>query len=202
SYVTVESVTVELLALVINYLLARPARADIIYTFTTTSPAPLAGPVSGSFVVPDSVILNNFITASEITSYNFILPSATSPFAPATFAPPDVLTIASPFNGAILVNPITGDFEADSRINITDSTTTQQLGLTTFPGTTPPLTPQYQVATGTAFFVQGSGVWRVQRTGAVVPEPSSILLVSTAGIFGLVYYGARRRSWAALVGHQ
>jgi hypothetical protein len=63
-----------LLALIINYLLARPARADIIYTFTTTSPAPLAGPVSGSFVVPDSAILNNFITASEITSYNFILP--------------------------------------------------------------------------------------------------------------------------------
>jgi hypothetical protein len=134
-----------------------------------------------------------------------VLPLATSPFAPATLAPPDVLTIASPFNGAILVDPITGDFGADSRISIADSTTTQQLGLTTFPGATPPLIPQYQVIIGTVPFeqvTQGSGVWRVQRTGAVVPEPSSILLVSTAGIFGLVYHGARRRSRAALVGRQ
>jgi hypothetical protein len=65
-----------------------PAEATIIYTFTTTAPAPLAGPVSGAFPVPDSAILDGFIRAPEIISYQFVLPSAAAPFAPTTLPHP------------------------------------------------------------------------------------------------------------------
>lgn len=177
-----------LTVLIIGCLLACSAKADIIYTFNTTSAAPLAGPVSGSFVVSDSAIVDSFITAAEITSFNFILPSATSPFAPATFAPSDVLTISSPFAGAIPVDSITGNFRGDSSIQITDSTTTQRLGLTTFPGTVPPLVPQYLVSIRTGPLEQvsqGRGAWTVSQ----IPEPSAILLVGT-GL--LTLFGFRR----------
>jgi hypothetical protein len=65
-----------------------PAEATIIYTFTTTAPAPLAGPVSGAFPVPDSAILDGFIRAPEIISYQFVLPSAAAPFALTTLPHP------------------------------------------------------------------------------------------------------------------
>jgi len=58
---------------------APPAEATIIYTFTTTVSAPLAGAVSGTFSVSDSAILDSFITAPEIISYHFVLPSAAAP---------------------------------------------------------------------------------------------------------------------------
>jgi hypothetical protein len=172
---------------------AASAEATIIYTFTTTLPAPLAGPVNGAFSVSDSAILNSFITASEITSFDFILPSAMSLFAPATFAPPDVLAIFSPFAGAVAVDTITGVFTADALIQITDSSTTQRLGLTTFPGTVPPLVPQYQVIIGTGpseQSTQGSGAWTVSR----VSEPHSIVLVG-GGILGLFGFGRLRSLW-------
>jgi len=51
------------------------------------------------------------------------------------------LAIFSPFAWAIAVDPITGHFTADALIQIADSTTAQRLGLTTFPGTVPPLSP-------------------------------------------------------------
>src|SRR5262249_14981594 len=105
-----------LFVLTLTWLPARESGADIIYTFGTVSPAPLAGPVSGSFVVSDSAILDGFITAAEIRSFDFRLPQAASPFVPATFARPDALTIFSPFAGAISVNPVTGLFQADSDI--------------------------------------------------------------------------------------
>ena len=172
---------------------ATPAEATVIYTFTTTIPAPLAGTVSGTFSVPDSAILDSFITASEITSFAFTLPSAISPFAPATFAAPDVLVIFSPFAGAVAVDSITGDFTADALIQITDSATTQRLGLTTFPGTVPPLVPQYQVIIGTGpseQSTQGSGAWTVSR----VSEPHSIVLVG-GGILAMFGFRRLRRLW-------
>src|SRR5215831_20632576 len=97
-----------------TWLVGQPAMADIIYTFNTAVAAPLAGPVSGSFVVPDAAILDGFINASEIKSFSFTLPAATAPFAPATFATPDALVIFSAVSGLIPVNPITGNFTADS----------------------------------------------------------------------------------------
>jgi hypothetical protein len=184
------ALTLLILILIVSCLLTYPAQADLTYTFNTASPAPLAGPVSGSFVVSDSAILDGFITASEFTSFGFTLPFATSPFAPATFAAPDALAIFSPFAGAIMVDSITGHFTADALIQITDSTTAQRLGLTTFPGTVPPLVPQYQVILGTVpseQVAQGSGAWTVSR----VPGPSSIVLVGT-GILSLLGVWRRR----------
>jgi len=183
------ALTLLALILVVICPLTYPAQADLIYTFSTSSPAPLAGPVSGSFVVSDAAILDGFITASEFRSFGFTLPFAASPFTPATFAAPDPLAIGSPFAGAIMVDPITGHFTADALIQITDSTTAQRLGLTTFPGTVPPLVPQYQVILGTApseQVAQGSGAWTVSR----VPGPRSLVLVGT-GI--LSFLGVWRR---------
>lgn len=179
--------------LIVSCLPARESNADILYTFGTVSPAPLAGPVSGSFVVSDAAILDSLITAAEIKSYDFRLPVAVTPFAPATFAPPDSLTILSPFAGAILVNPLTGAFQADSEIIILDSTTLEELTVTTFPGTVPPLVPQYIVAIGTApsqHVAQGSGAWTVTR----VSQPSSILLIGAGASFVLLHCRHRRHS--------
>ena len=184
-----------LVVLTVNCLPARLASADITYTFTTISPAPSAGPVSGSFVVSDSAIRDSFINAAEIASYDFRLPLAAFPFIPATFAPPDTLTIASPFGGAILVDPLTGAFKMDASIGITHSATLERLGLTVFRDTVPPQFPSYGVGIGTFPFdqnAQGSGSWTV-----VIPEPSSVLFFGVAGIvFALVHYGRRRRDSA------
>jgi hypothetical protein len=176
--------------------LARPAWADFVYTFNTTSLAPLAGPASGSFRVADSAILDGFLTASEITSYGFIVSSATPPFAPATFAAPDPLTTISPFAGAIRVDPATGRFQEDAIIQISDSPSQQTLSMTVFSPIPMIGRPAYEVQFGGPFgpSTQGRGEWTVQRPGVVVPKPSTILLACAAGICGLVYQGARRRS--------
>ena len=121
-----------------------PAEATIIYTFTTTAPAPLAGPVSGAFSVPDSAILDGFIRAPEIISYQFVLPSAAAPFAPTTFSAPDPLTILSPFAGAMSVDPSTGTFTADSLVLVADAATSQQLGIVARSLST----PRYEIGLG------------------------------------------------------
>ena len=182
------ALTLLALILVVICPLTYPAQADLIYTFSTSSPAPLAGPVSGSFVVSDAAILDGFITASEFRSFGFTLPFAASPFTPATFAAPDPLAIGSPFAGAIMVDPITGHFTADALIQITDSTTAQRLGLTTFPGTVPPLVPQYTVSTSNlGQTTQGSGAWTVSQ----IPEPGTMLLV-LSGIVGVFVLRQRK----------
>jgi hypothetical protein len=139
-----------------------PAEATIIYTFTTTAPAPLAGPVSGAFSVPDSAILDGFIRAPEIISYQFVLPSAAAPFAPTTFSAPDPLTILSPFAGAMSVDPSTGTFTADSLVLVADAATSQQLASVARSLST----PRYEIGLGELpfqQFVQGDGLWTFDR---------------------------------------
>jgi hypothetical protein len=172
---------IRLVVLVFSALLARTACADIVYTFTTTNPASLAGPLGGTFTVADSAIANGFIAASEIKTFSFTLASTTSPFIAATFAPPDALSIASPFASTISVDPVSGHFLADSVIGIFDSNTGQQLSVTTYPGTIFPLVPQYEIVTAVSQIAQGQGTWTV-TSPQVVPAG---VAVATPALDGL-----------------
>jgi len=152
------------------------AEATILYTFTTTVPAPLAGPVSGTFSVSDSAILDGFIAVQEISSYRFVLASAAPPFTPVIFSAPDPLTTVSPFGGAIAVDPNTGTFTMDAVISVNDPATSQRLGI----NARSLVGPRYEVDLGQPPFFQesvsGDGIWTVQR----VPGPRSLLLLVVA----------------------
>jgi len=141
------------------------AAAEIVYTYSTTSSDPSAGPVNGQFVVPDAAIIDGFISASEITSYQFVLDAAMPPFVPATFASPDALTILSPFLGKIQVDPSSGAFLADAEIIIVDGATGQHLALTLTVG-------EYIVSTTAGPVVaSGIGQWRRERV-SMTPVPT------------------------------
>lgn len=151
-----------LVALIAGTLFASPASADFVYTYSSTVSAPLAGPMSGQFVVLNSAIADGFISASEVTSFSFTLSSAAAPFMPATFAPFDTLTIFSPNMGRIPVNPTTGAFVADALIQIVDSATGQLLDVTALGG--------YEVDTSGGSVAQGVGQWTLQQV-TIAPVP-------------------------------
>jgi hypothetical protein len=197
---------VPLVACLLLLGLAVTAQADVIYTFTTTSPAPGAGPINGSFTVPNSAITKGFLQSGDIDSFNFTAPGPTSPpfpvpgfvwnpgTTPASFG--DVL-------GTIPVDPVTGVFEPPFGQNAEGF-----VEIVGFQGPVP--YGFFLVATGpnTGAYLpsifgqssQGSGTFAVSTGNPVsppnigIPEPSSILLFSFAGISGLVYLGIRRRS--------
>jgi len=183
---------IRLVVLLISALSARAASADIIYTFTTTNPANLAGRLSGSFTVPDSAIADGFIAASEIKTYRFTLATAKSPFNAATFVPPDTLSIASPFASMISVDPVSGQFLADSAIGIIDGF--QRLSVTTYPGTVFPLVPQYQIETAFGQLAQGQGLWTVQRT---LPQLAPVPVLNRFGYLVLAMTLAISHFWWA-----
>jgi hypothetical protein len=150
------------------------ARADLIYSFTTTNPAPVFGPVSGFFTVPDAAIGDGSITEAEITDYSFsdLL---------VTFAPP------STFLDAIIpVDSTTGVMTFLGVIAINENL--DLLNIFTGPGTETYIRGDF--ATGVVN--TGNGVWSVSSAPAI-PEPSSIalLLMGVAVVGGATF----RRRW-------
>ena len=98
---------VPLVACLLLLGLAVTARADIDYTFTTTTPAPNGGTISGAFSVPDNAITKGSIQGSDIDSYLFFQTGTNPPFLPYIFSP----TLDSQFASANRpVNPVTGVF--------------------------------------------------------------------------------------------
>ena len=89
--------------------------ADITYTYETTTAAPQAGAIRGSFVVPKSAIADGLLSFDEITSANFVLPDATAPYTQTTFT---LVDLGPRFwtprdTGSIRVDPVTGVFLHD-----------------------------------------------------------------------------------------
>lgn len=119
-----------LLAVVVGATLAADnAHAEYSYRFATEVPGTAAGPVNGSFLVSDSAIADGFITADEIQSFSYSMQQATAPFARATFAPPDPLTLS----GRITVDPATGELIGNGYdITIVNGATGQTLDVGCF----------------------------------------------------------------------
>lgn len=82
-----------------------------VYTFTTTSPAPTAGRLVGSFTVPKSAVADGVLIASEVTAYSFALVGASAPFGsePITMYGEFI----SPYGNEIRVDPATGRYLSD-----------------------------------------------------------------------------------------
>jgi hypothetical protein len=177
--------------------LAVTARADIDYTFTTTTPAPNGGTISGAFSVPDNAITKGSIQSSDIDSYLFFQTGTNPPFSPFIFSP----TLDNQFASSnVNVNPTTGQF-APPFNSLANDIAFLTPGTFPFPSVgfvpTGPNTANFFVTQGVNQ-EQGSGTFTISGPGQPevppLPEPSSILLVGFAGISGLVYLGIRRRS--------
>jgi len=173
-----------IVALMISCFVTGPAMARLIYTFTTRSPAPVAGPLNGSFSVADSAIVDGFIFGSEIMSFEFALPSARSPFVPAIFSMPDTLEILSPFGGGLLVDPIKGNFILDGNIIIRDAALNEEIAFTVR------LMSTYGVYIGTVPFDLGEGQWDIRVVA--VPEPELIWLLAMGATCALLSFRVKK----------
>jgi len=156
------------------------ARADIIYSFASTTAAPGFGAMSGSFTVLNSAISDGVIDAAEITSYSF----ADSIF---TFAPPPGVLAAN-----ILVDSTTGALQSAGALSLfeNDADAPFPSEISTFitgPGS------QAYVRVGDAPNVTGTGFgeWTLQHVA--IPEPSSIAFCGAA-MFGLILLRRRTRA--------
>jgi hypothetical protein len=149
----------------LTVVLAAPARADLMYTFTTILPAIPGsfGALSGSFIVPDAAISDGVITGEEITSYSFT-------DSLGTFAPP-----SSPFSAVIPVDPVTGAMLAGGNLGIDEGIgfSLQQVLIFTGPG------PQsyFRLSITPTESGFGVGTW----TSAVVPEPGHDVPIRISG---------------------
>jgi hypothetical protein len=187
---------VPLVACLLLLVLAVTARADIIYTFTTTTPAPHAGTISGAFSVPDNAIAKGKLVGSDIDSYLFFETGTSSPFFPFVWSP----TLGNQFADANRpVNPVTGQFAPPFNDISTDIVfLNPPFGPSLLFIPTGPNTATFEVVSGLNA-ESGSGTFTISGPGQppvapLIPEPSSILLVGFAGISGLVYLGIRRGS--------
>jgi hypothetical protein len=97
------------------------ARADVVYDFTTSVAAPLAGPVTASFRVTDAAIGRGAITAADIITYSIDLPSAMSPFESTHYTPSNSMLgplppdHVDPTSGAPIIPPEFGFLAAIQR---------------------------------------------------------------------------------------
>lgn len=178
------SVPLALLSLLVGLGSAASARADIIYTFTGTSPAGPNGLLNGSFTVPDAAITDGLITAAEITTYSF-----TDAFA--TFAPPSFsfyVTLAIP------VDKTTGKMTGLGFLDIweEDPDPPHPLEVLAPLSTGPDVVLYTRVGDG-GVGRGGEGFWTNSSTPAVVPEPTSLTLVLVVGIAGLAGTAVARR---------
>ena len=149
------------------------AHADYRYSFQATTPAPLAGPITGYFTVSSGAIADGFISASEITGFSYPLLNAEPPFIQVTFGPPDTIQIISPYSNRIKVDPLSGAIADEFAIRFTNAPTSEQLVLT------------FAQAN---YFVNidvnsaaGKGVWSVEST-----TPLSTTPVPTVGYWSLI----------------
>jgi hypothetical protein len=168
--------------------LAATAQAQIIYSFTTTTPSTDGGSVSGSFTVPESAIAKGVINPADIATFSFTnAPPFGGVFHQATWAPPDQIVAAT----SIPVDPATGLFSAPGflGINDTQSLPAQILSFLTMPA---PAQEMYGLSSAGFGSQLGEGRWSVSPEPSSMPEPSSILLFGVAGS-GLLVYGIRRR---------
>ena len=173
--------TALLAAALLTFLLAPAARADFIYTFTTTGPAVNAGSLNGSFDVADSVVAGGSIDIkTQAKSAMFTLSGAKSPFENKTYT-------LSDFSGSIGTQPIPvksdGSFNYMSgqmtTLRFVQPSQSVSLGITQ----TPP--SPFEIDHGNVGDF-GLGQWTVTHTSVTTPEPSSFALVIMAGAFVVV----------------
>ncbi len=156
------------------------ARADIIYSFASTTAAPGFGALSGSFTVLDSAISDGVIDAAEITTYSFA-------DLIYTFAPPPGVFAAS-----VLVDSTTGALQNVGALTLfeTDGDAPFPFEAATFVTGTG---SQAYVRVGDApnFTGAGFGEWTVRQTA--IPEPGSVALCAALG-FGWVLLRRRKKA--------
>jgi hypothetical protein len=181
-------------------LAAADAHAVYVYRFQTEQSAPAAGPVSGGFEVSDAAIADGQITADEIHSFSYSMQQATAPFARATFAPPDPLTISG---GSITVDPATGELIGNGYdITIFNDLTGQTLELGCF-GRLAPGEGGYTVQTAHGVLNDGVAACSVGHAitaapAAAVPATGGASLLSLAALLVLIACWRLRRSAKAL----
>jgi hypothetical protein len=161
------------------------ARADVTYQITSAGTTD-SGPISGFIGFPASDVNAGLIPTGIYTNYSIAMPSAVFPFVPHTFTSAD-----APIFGASVITPITVDpgtkqftapFTGTFGVNFLQAGILEGIVF----DITGPDSADITVFRGTA---SEAGVARL-----AVPEPSSMLLLVSGGISGLVYCGTRLRS--------
>ena len=164
----------------IVFCVCQSARADIIYSFASTTDAPGFGALTGSFTVSDSAISDGVIDAAEITSHSFT-------DSIYTFAPPPGV-----FAAAVLVDSTTGALQNVGALTLfeTDADAPFPFEAATFVTGTG---SQAYVRVGDApnFTGAGFGQWTVQQTA--IPEPGSLAFCAALGL-GLVLLRRRKKT--------
>jgi hypothetical protein len=191
------------LAALLGLLLVGTARADFMYTFTTTSPAPIAGSVTGWFRVSDSVLVDGFLDASRVMSFHFDLPDAQDPFFPHTFDSSllsDSITITTHFpdrtvaSDGTFLSDATGNYQLFEMVTKDFQNSKQEvvdIKLNSSIAAAAVVTGD--IGGGTTIGpVLLSGTWTGSGVTPVVPEPSSILLVLMTGACGAAFVVGRR----------
>ena len=104
-----------LMSALLALLSGAPARADFIYEYTTTSPAPSGGgSVSVTFAVPDSVVATGFFVETDINSFLLNLTLTSPPYYDLT-----ATSLSHPTG--FMVDPLTGAIIISGEIDVPSS---------------------------------------------------------------------------------
>jgi len=180
-----------LLVVVVPLVFCRSTRADFIYSFTTTTPAPDGGgSLSATIVAGDAAVSTGALKSSNIASLTMSLTgtsTATFPFYDATSNDKTDLV------GQFLVDHVTGGFSPltpDLRHSFNTGQANQEM-ISIIPTLNPLHIAAYFVGLQ-AGARGGDGSWSVTHTPSVVPAPSASVLAGLGGGI-LLAVGMRRR---------